>query len=220
MAELSFIECTARILNDYFPEGPSYKIWAKEDLECYYAEALGLVAALRPDLSTGTCDVELKPGAVQVVEDDCCGQLIDVLGVIDASTNAVMETLSKGNNMLAKWFTKCVSGDYKPSSYQKLEIGNDTFVLNPPVPAGTTMKMRVRCIKKPDPDADLDDTRYSAAIREWVLYRARQFEQDSPTSIQMSQMHAANFFRIMNVSFEVQNLVLSGRLPNAGTPTG
>lgn len=211
-----FVDLATQQLNDA-ESGNSNCTWSRDLIRQYVQTAVSVVAGTRPDLFTTVKDIDLEPGCIHYICEEC-DEFNEVMSV-DGNDCAVESEPSKYGTKLATKFAalgatcSLADGYGEAGSY---EHGGITYDKNNPcyfktvnaVPArGVTAK--VSCVKTPSTD-DLtyDDAELppavcakgKAAVLEYVMYLALEKDLESEVGSVKQPMHFNNFVTLLRLN--------------------
>jgi hypothetical protein len=96
-----------------------------------------------------------------------------------------------------------------------------TFIVSPPVPAGTPVKIKIQCYENPKVGAAVDaipiDGKWHNAILEWMRYRALAVDEESTSSFTRAQFHLQHFYQIIGLSRDAINALVGKKMRNVTT---
>ncbi|WP_372237303.1 DUF6682 family protein [Burkholderia sp. SRS-W-2-2016] len=212
----SLVDEVAQLLNDAEPDYQNIR-WTRIELVEYANDASAQIAMLRPDLFEQTETIDLKPGDRQTLPD---GALVwRVEGTLNSRDELIGRPF-RGDATAARvaslWFDALACRDacgpftasppkpYAISSYVFDPDGPSMFYVDPPVPAGQSVRAVVSLSRVPtraDEDSDVPvDGRFHNAVIEFMLYRAFSKDEDSQTSLARSNGHKTHFYEMIGLS--------------------
>ena len=201
----SFLLEYAEDLNDAEP-GHEFTIWSREQLLRYHNEGLCLVASLRPDMFTKTLNVKVDPCVEEQTVCECT-VVHKVIGQSDIR-GRVLRPLRLRNTKSAMVWTgnKCIA-PRKNTVLKEYSIDASTNKVSiyPPISAGVDTWIKVECTTVPE-SLTLDSTgenmircAFSAAILQWVMYRAKEIDELSPALRAAAKDHFTTFGNILGL---------------------
>jgi len=181
------------------------KSWSETDYIEYLNAGICLAASLNPKRFARPVDVKLQPGAQQPTG---CDFLTAIVGVV-SSTGAVTQISKRAvDSAAAAAFSRVPvpATGYFPSSAQISTDDRESFYVDPPVPDGANITVRVQCaspisFRLSDADKAMDTwacSQYEIA-REWAMYRALSSERESVNGANSANAHRQTFFTLINV---------------------
>jgi hypothetical protein len=195
----------AEDLNDAEP-GHEFTIWNREQLLRYHNEGLCIVASLRPDMFTKTVVVKVTPCQEEQTVCDCT-IIHRVLGQSNQSGRVFKPLRPRNIRMSLHWTgPKCPPrrGAAELKEYA-IESDTNTLFLYPALPAGTDAWVKIECSTAPDAitlDSDIMNPArcaFSAAVLQWVMYRAKGVDELSPALREASKEHFTVFGNILGL---------------------
>lgn len=207
----ALIEDAKRYVVGYYEDdGEQYVHWTEEDWLSYVRLAVGVLAMADTELFTSTVDVDLVPGSVQTLPEQC-QSLRAVRGqrnnkgaidyIIRKRSMASMKLPSITRPVCRQ--TTVTDGEYKVKSYTVDPDDPTMLVVDPPVPEGTTATMVVTCYAPPkiqslEEDLPFDDT-HAAVIFELILYYAWGVDIEDQANRERSNTHWNNALKLMEI---------------------
>lgn len=195
----------AEDLNDVEP-GHEFSIWNREQLLRYHNEGLCLVASLRPDMFTKTLLVKVDP-CVEEQTVCACTIIHRVIGQTDKN-GRILRSLRLRNTKTALTWTGAKCAPPRNNNVIKeysVDASTNKVSIYPPVAAGVDAWIKVECTTPPEPltlDSEaVDMTRcaFSAAVLQWVMYRAKEVDELSPALRSAAKEHFAAFGNILGL---------------------
>jgi len=195
----------AEDLNDAEP-GHEFTIWSREQLLRYHNEGLCLVATLRPDMFTKTLVVKVDPCTEDQTLCDC-SVVHKVIGQTD-SAGRLLKPLRLRNTKSAMTWTGAKCATPRRVTQLKeyaLDVSTNKVSVYPALSPGVDAWIKVECTTTPTP-LTLDGTgdgvercAFSAAVLQWVMYRAKEIDELSPALRAASKEHFTNFGNILGM---------------------
>lgn len=176
----------AATLKDLAP-GQEFSGWPQDLLLQWFNEGVCILAAWRPDLFSATRVVTLQPGSEQTVSGcDRFGRVISQVNPDGTETN-VRKTSFAATASWTKPPCRKQVADYALSSYRFDPTQKRTFYVEPPVPGGAEVKVRIVCSGAPpalemgnmNDEVDLDCYQFTM-VKHYML--AMAYSQDSDSS--------------------------------------
>jgi hypothetical protein len=197
------------ILND-MEVGSEHPRWPISDLIQYLNEASSTIALAKPSVFTTVVELALGPGSTQRLPDQF-SRLLDIHFNINRNGTEGPNVLP-GVYALQQAFQKpgCrYSGVVE--TYSAYPGSERFFWVDPPVPKSLpyTPKVEALVVSLPpvvtSPDQPLvfpgiDSQMYQGALVDWMLYRCYAKDQESPSSLQRSQMHFTAYQAYMGMA--------------------
>jgi len=184
--------------------GHEFTTWSAEQLGAYLMEAIQVAFVERPDLFIEHRIIHLKP--CSIIQDTCdCTHVIRVLGQSTADGRVFKELrVRKANDKLLWTGRTCKSktGKFELIEYT-IDSNTDTLRVYPQVPAGQDIYVLVECSVIPKDIGDVVDTELLAAIKQWVLYRAKTVDAElNPNIFNVAKLHRDTFFALLAIQKE------------------
>jgi hypothetical protein len=199
----------ARDLNDAEP-GHEFTRWPQQSLARWFNEGRCNAFTLNPSQFSQVVVVKLQPGT----EQQACngGILHDILGQTDARgliTTPINRTDMSMSTRWTKTVNCCVTGasTTKLTGYTFTASENGLFSVEPPVPPGADVYVKVVCYTRPsdlsltDDVDDSDDCATTAAATQWALFRAMMRDDESIAAQNAAAVHRQMFFDLLNVRY-------------------
>ena len=195
----------AEDLNDAEP-GHEFTIWSREQLLRYHNEGLCLVAALRPDMFTKTLVVKVEPCTEEQVLCDCT-TVHRVIGQTDKHGRVLHPLRLRNTKSTLVWTgAKCPTPRRNTTLTEySLDTSTNKVSVYPPLSAAVDAWIKVECTTPPEPITaestgdGISRCAFSAAVLQWVLYRAKEVDELSPALRDAAKGHFANFGNILGL---------------------
>jgi hypothetical protein len=217
---VDFFLSIAESLGDSRP-GREFTRYTKPTMVTYYNEAMCFVASHRPDLFTNMVIVKMTPGRHQ--DARCCG-CTDVQGVVAQvdENGAEIKDLTTlppgqgtGTSTRRTYRTPCrkTVGGVPTITNVVLDAGvAGAFAVDPPVPVGADMWLKVRCTAPPTALtlADLDAgkgfgwCKFAPAIRSYMLYRLLGADRNAAGASQEAQAELKAAYTYLGVQIKME----------------
>ena len=227
----AFIDRALTLLHDAEP-GFEATLWSKPTLLGHLNEGLCQIAAMRPDLFTGTHKIPLRPGSHQELPEGFAaiygvdgnvqvgpdGQ-VTVEDDVHVSDQAMLRRFKKKPCLASDALTDC--GDAGTGYRVKTFIPNPhnlrEFRVEPPVPEGANVEIMATVLKTPRTYTDADLSRNiplecpnTAALMDWVLHRAYCIESESEYIRSAKNDHLRYFYGSVNGKYFADSRMRSG----------
>lgn len=220
MKVYDFLLVIASQLGDARPGSP-FRRYPLRDLVEFYNEAMCFVAAKRPDLFTDYTLIKLQTGSYQ--DARCCGctNVLQVVGQVDAEGNTLKDlsaSSSQGNSSKGRWYRapcRDSAGGLLLLSATISPGMNGQFTVTPPVPAGTDMWVKVKCVHAPpkfdesgvlgdatNGAATTGDCKFLPAIHSYVMYRALQGDRHATGASSEAQNELRNVYTYLDLQYK------------------
>lgn len=197
----SLLEQLAVDLNDAAP-GHEFTAWSREQIRAYLIEGIQVAFTERPDLFIETVIIKVNP--CSILQDTCdCTHIRRVIGQSTMDGRIIKELRQRSNNDKLRW-----TGRTCPTSPDKFELKEysidnitDKLWLYPQAPPGKDIYVLVECAKAPDNIQDDYDiaTELLAAIKQWVLFRAKMVDgENNAAIIQVAMQHQNTFWKLLD----------------------
>lgn len=187
-------------LNDMDPADP-HATWPEHQLASYIEEAVQVIASERPELFAEIRILKVEP--CNPVQNTCdCTHVSNVIGQVTEGGRLIKRLRLRKNNDKLIW-----NGPTCPTNPDQFELkeyyidsSSDLLWLYPQVPPGKDIWVMIECSVIPD---GLDTTasikpELLAAVKQWVLYRAKMVDGENNTAIvQVAQQHLTAFWQLM-----------------------
>lgn len=219
MRVYDFLLSIASQLGDNSPTRP-FRRYLLADMVTYYQEALCFVASHRPDLFTDMMVMKLETGSYQ--DARCCGctNVTGIVAQIDADGNTVKDLSSSGSisTKTSRWFRSpcrtASDGTTTPViSSVSIEPGmNGVFTVDPPVPPGVDMWVKLKCVGTPAKPtlADVMSTAsttgctFLPAIRNYIRYLALGGDRHAVGASTEAQTELKNAYTYLGVQIKYE----------------
>mgnify|MGYP007088298507 CR=1 FL=1 len=200
------ISDVSRDLNDAVT-GYQYTRWTQAQLQTYYREAYSTVSkGLRePFIHTDVVKVQSGGGW-----QSACAHCTTILRILYECTSTgtpigplVNATDASDVIWTGPFLSPCMrahSADYQMRSYTLSTTDSNKFMINPPVPSGTTKYVMVECYSEPNLDNMNEDVpdHFVAAIKQWMLFRALSVDsENNPAIMQLAAQHRDTHFELL-----------------------
>ena len=225
MRVYDFLLSIATQMGDNHPSKP-FRRYALSDLVTYYGEAMCFVASHRPDLFTDMMVMKLSAGSYQ--DARCCGckNVIGIVSQIDANGATVKDLSSSGSSptKTSRWYrapcqvTTNADGTTTTNTTitsTSIEAGmNGVFTVDPPVPVGKDVWVKLKCVGSP-PTPSLSDVISTAttgncsflpAIRNYIRYLLLGGDRLAQGATQEAQYELKNAYTYLGVQIKYENL--------------
>lgn len=183
--------------------GYENQAWSREWIMARVLDTFKWFQSDEPNLFAGEQCIELQSGSKQDLPKDC-EKLVDFdcyfdtrgreVPVFEASYSDVKSASVYHKLMPCCMYDGCtMSAAMNPSNPR-------TFLVDPPIPPGKTIEMRVVCsdsqrfFDDPDTLIDCDFAKYITAVVEWVMFEALAMDGLNPTTLAIANVHRENFF--------------------------
>ncbi len=185
-----------RDLRDLCP-GYEHVSWTEAQLIAWINDGECLLCSFRPDLFSFTRVVDLSVGAEQRV--DTCGVFSSAVSNVNADGSDGPTIRKAGYTASQIWTKPACAGPpnkYVARSYRFDPNQKTLFYVEPPVPPGAKVRVKIVCAECPaalsiaDLDAPIDADCYRIAMVKQYLY-SQAFGMDSDqTNLALAQYHA------------------------------
>lgn len=202
--------------------GHEFSRVSRDQLLTYLNEGLCLIGSLNPGLRSKPTILELDEGSEQTL--GCCGRLSNVIGQVDENGNVIARLSKSSLTAVVRW-TKapCLSSNasgptFRLKSYTNSAADSRFFTVDPPVPPGTRVLLKVICSRNDGTyqvgdELDETDCANITAAKFWVLFRAHFIDNESSPEYQKAMAAAKMFFQLINVKYRADMLYEMGVLP-------
>lgn len=108
----------------------------------------------------------------------------------------------KASTVYNKLMPKCFSDSCVYSAAIN-PLNSRTFLIDPPVPTGKTLSLRINCsdvstfFDDVDKEINCDIAKYFNAVIEWVMFEALSMDSLNPTTLAIANVHRENFFGLV-----------------------
>lgn len=219
MKAYDFLLSIAAQLGDGNPARP-FRRYPLRDLAVYLSEGMCFVASHRPDLFTDLVVMKLATGVHQDARCCGCANVIGVLAQIDEDGNTVKDLGAVGSSSArtSRWYrAPCrvtAAGDEVPAIQGiTIEPGmNGVFAVDPPVPPGADMWVKLKCVTAPREITEADimagasllQCRFLPALRSYVLYRALMGDRHAVGSANEAQNELKNAYTYLGIQIKAE----------------
>lgn len=220
MTVYQFLLTIARSLGDGHPDRP-FRRYLLADLVAYYNEAMCFVASHRPDLFTELVIMKLETGAYQDARCCGCSNVVGVVAQIDADGNTVkdLEATAGVSANVSKWFRapcRVTSDGTTTPTISTVSIAagmNGVFTVDPPVPPGGDMWVKLKCVKSGGGPTEAQvlngqgtaGCKFLPAIRDYILYRALQGDRHAANAATDSQNALKNAYTYLGLQIKMED---------------
>lgn len=197
----SLLEQLAVDLNDAAP-GHEFTTWSRDQIRAYLTEGIQVSFSERPDLFIDTVIIKVEP--CSVVQDTCgCTHIRRVIGQSTKTGRIIKELRQRSNDDKLRWTGRTcpVSPDKFELKEYSIDNSTDKLWLYPQAPPNKDIYVMIECAKAPD---DIDDSyevpvELLAAVKQWVLYRAKMVDGENNTAIvQVATQHQNTFWKLLD----------------------
>lgn len=205
-----FLRTVASKLNDDEVGAPFQRYTLEEMLAAYNA-GLCLAAKYREDLFTEYRVVQLNAGRYQDVRG-CCSKVLDVLDQVreDGSTIRKISSRTSTTKVSRNWNKRsCLArgiDGYVVSTVDLDRNMDGRFIVEPPVPCGVEVFVRVKCVERPCPydestvNAKINaECELNAAVWHYVLAMMLSGDRFSNPANADKQYHYRMFFDMLGI---------------------
>lgn len=192
-------------LNDAAP-GHEFTTWTKELLRGFIFDAIQLIARLRPEYFM--TDVVLTLTACSEYHPICpCSELKpdDVIGQSTIDGRVIQPLRHRSDDLNLRWMGKPCKSRANPFRLKEFSIAKDGKGIKfyPPIPAGQTVHILMRCLVIPDDfsdGAEFDDELVPAIIQ-WCLSQAKFLDAENNAAIlAVAKEHETVFWTLLGVT--------------------
>jgi len=188
-------------------DGHEYTSFSQEVLTQFACTILPLIAEIHPDAFTNSVKVALGEGEIHDLSGEC-GDIVSVSHLEDKNGNVIPATKVKQFEQLKQlsMFPDPTRGCCDSAAVQySFAIDPDSstrITISPPIAPDANLTAAVLCkdlsgiTSNPDVPLPPAARRFSAAIREWVLYSATSTDDEAIEGAS-SGIHFANFVRLI-----------------------
>ncbi len=220
MTVYEFLRSVAEQLGDAMP-GREFRRYTLNNLLHYYNEAMCFVATHRPDLFTDFLVMKLETGTDQ--DARCCGctSITGVVAQLDADGNIVKDLSENGSSTVktGRWYRPLcrsaagATADVILMSYAMVPGMPGRFTVNPPVPPGVDVWVKVKCVHAAPSlseaqvldiaaSATTGDCKFLPAARSLVLWRALEGDIHASGSASVSQAEFKNAVALLGIEYK------------------
>ena len=219
----SVLDSIAEDLGDNEP-GRLFSRWSREQILGYLNEGLCLIGSFNPGMRSKPTLLKLSQGSEQTL--GCCNRLSNVIGQVDANGNVVAKLSKSSLTTTLRWTKKsCLppvknGAEFRLKTYTNSATDSGFFTVDPPVPAGTDVWLKVVCSRTDGAYTEagqLDETDCAnlVAAKFWVIFRAHFVDDEKSPEYQKAMTAAKMYFQILGMKFKAEMLYELGYLPVA-----
>lgn len=187
------------LAQDFKDDAPGYEFtqFPRTQLIRWINDGLCALAAFRPDLFSRAIDVTLKPGIEQTIEG--CTTLSSVRSQLNARGEEIGQIRRVSDVALLGWnkpaICKATNGEYRVTGFRYDPARKDTFYVEPPVPPGQKVVVRVTCSGSPAPltiddlDQELPEDCYRLLMVSHYVYGQGYAKESDQTNAGLATWH-------------------------------
>lgn len=202
--------------------GRFYSRWDRAQVLGYFVEGLCLIGSFNPGMRSKPTILTLSEGAEQGL--GCCGRISNVIGQVDANGRLLAKMSRGGLSTSLRWTKQsCLpatgsGADFRLKSYTNSATDSGFFTVDPPVPYGTKVYVKVICSRKDgtyNEGEELDETDCAnvVAAKFWAIFRAHFVDDEKSPEYQKALAAAKMYFQILGMKFKAEMLYELGYLP-------
>lgn len=200
----SLAKSIAEDLNDN-ETGHEYTTWSEPQIRRWIIEAYNVVYDRRPDIFLERVVVQIDPCTI-VQHCDKCDGYRSVLGESTKDGRVIKQLRRVDKDSAMDWTGKaCVPGKRGKGylQYYAIDTVGDTLYVWPELPPTVEAYVLVECAVRPDQDSVDVKEAATAAVIQWVMYRARAMDGEiSAAALQVASAHYNAFFTVLNLPVE------------------
>ena len=204
--------------------GREFSRWSMDQLRGYLNEGLCLIGSFNPGMRSKPTVLKLEPGSEQSM--GCCSRLSNVVGQVDANGNVIGQLTKSSLTTSLRWTKKsCLpstkqGAEFRLKTYTNSAADSGFFTVQPPVPVGTDVYLKVICSRRDGDYAvgdQLDETDCAnvVAAKFWAIFRAHFVDDEKSPEYQKAMAAAKMYFQILGMKFKAEMLYELGMLPVA-----
>lgn len=212
MKFMSLLEEIAGDLNDA-ELGHEFTTWSRKQIRAWVREAYNLIYDNRPDLFIEHKIVQVEPCDIR--QDICdCDEVRRVVGQVTVDGHFIKALRERSLELGFQWTApacrkKRTGQTFSLDSYAIDTVSNTLYVW-PRVPPGIDVFIELECSVRPDELQDTDDIddRYIAAVKQWVLWRAKSMDMEiSQAAFAAATKHEQSFWQILGIQKDAQVII-------------
>lgn len=187
------------LASDFKDDAPGYEFtqFPRDQLIRWTNDGLCALSAFRPDLFSRAVDVTLKPGTEQTLEG--CTLLSSIRAQLNARGEEVGPVRRVSDTAMLAWTKPLICREknetYRVTGYRFDPARKDTFYVEPPVPPGQEVKVRVVCSFAPpaltldDLDSEMDENCYRLLMVKNYVYAQGYSKESDQTNTALATWH-------------------------------
>jgi hypothetical protein len=187
------------LASDFKDDAPGYEFtqFPRDQLLRWINDGICALSSFRPDLFSASKDVKLKPGTEQTVEG--CTTVSAVRSQVNARGEEIGSVRRVSDSAMLAWnkpqVCKQKNDAYRVSGFRFDPARKDTFYVEPPVPPGIEVLVRVTCSGSPPPltlddlDTELDENCYRLLMVKNYVYAQGYSKESDQTNASLATWH-------------------------------